>query len=70
MNHEDLTKVVKQKPFVPLRLKLSNGTTYDIVHPDAILVEKRVAAIADQGSIALVSLLHINEVAPIPAASG
>lgn len=69
MNHEELAKLIKQKPFVPVRLKLSNGTTYDIVHPDGILVEKRVAAIADRGSIALVSLLHINEVAPIPASS-
>jgi len=39
MNQEDLTKAIKQNPFVPVRLKLSNGTTYDIRHPDAILVQ-------------------------------
>jgi hypothetical protein len=54
---------------VPVRLKLSNGAVYEIRHPDAILIEKRVAAIADSGSIALVSLMHINEVTPIQAAS-
>lgn len=68
MNQEDLVKAIKQQPFVPVRLKLSNGTVYDIRHPDAILIEKRVAAIADSGSIALVSLMHINEVAPLPIA--
>ncbi len=69
MNQEDLIKAIKQSPFVPVRLKLSNGTVYDIRHPDAILIEKRVAAVADSGSISLVSLIHINEVTPIPAAS-
>jgi hypothetical protein len=69
MNQEDLTKAIKQSPFVPVRLKLSNGAVYDIRHPDAILIEKRVAAVADGGSIALVSLMHINEVTPIPASA-
>lgn len=69
MNQEDLTRAIKQSPFVPVRLKLSNGAVYEIRHPDAILIEKRVAAIADSGSIALVSLMHINEATPIQAAS-
>jgi uncharacterized ubiquitin-like protein YukD len=69
MSQEDLLKAIKQSPFVPVRLKLSNGATYDIRHPDAILIEKRVAAVADAGSISLVSLMHINEVTPIPVTS-
>jgi hypothetical protein len=69
MREEDLAKVVKAQPFVPVRLHLSNGATYDLTHPDGILLSERVAAIAVGNAITLVSLLHITEVTPLSTVS-
>jgi hypothetical protein len=65
MKQDDLAKIVKAQPFVPVRLCLSNGSTYDLTHPDGILLSERVAAIAVGDAITLVSLLHITEVQPL-----
>ena len=69
MKEDDLAKVVKAQPFVPVRLHLSNGATYDLTHPDGILLSERVAAIAVGNAITLVSLLHITEVTPLSTVS-
>jgi hypothetical protein len=66
MKEEDLDAVVRAQPFVPVRIHMSNGATYDLTHPDGILLSERVAAIAVGDSIALVSLAHINEILPLP----
>ena len=69
MREEDLKRVVQAQPFVPVRLHLTNGATYDLTHPDGILTSRRVAAIAVGDAITLVSLLHITEVQPLPTVS-
>ena len=67
MKEEDIEAVIRAQPFVPVRIHMSNGATYDLTHPDGILLSERVAAIAVGDSIALVSLAHINEIQPLPA---
>jgi hypothetical protein len=62
MTDKELRQVVQARPFVPVRLHLTNGATYDLTHPDGILLSKRMAAIAVGDAIALVSLIHINEI--------
>jgi hypothetical protein len=69
MKQVDLARVVKAQPFVPVRLQLSNGSSYDLTHPDGILLSERVAAIAVSDAITLVSLLHITEVQPLSTVS-
>lgn len=65
MKQDHLAKIVKAQPFVPVRLCLSNGSTYDLTQPDGILLSERVAAIAVGDAITLVSLLQITEVQPL-----
>ena len=65
MDYDELNDVVKRQPFMPVQVHLSNGATYEVTHPDSILVRKRVAAIAVGDSIHLVSMLHINQVVPM-----
>jgi hypothetical protein len=66
MSEKDLREIVHAVPFVPVRLQLSNGASYDLTHPDSILLSKRMAAVAVGDSLKFVSLLHINEVEPLP----
>jgi hypothetical protein len=56
---------VKAQPFVPVRLHLSNGGSYDLARPDGVLLSERVAAIAVGNAITLASLLDITEVQPL-----
>ena len=66
MNEEELKIAIKaRQPFEPLRIHLSNGTTFDIEHPDAILISPRTSAILVNGVIHFVSNLHINLVEPL-----
>mgnify|MGYP001291991425 CR=1 FL=1 len=70
MSEEDLKSALKREPFVPLRLHLSNGLTYDVRHPENAMVSKRMAAVMSGETIHLVSLIHINAVEPLLATSG
>lgn len=66
MTDDDLNKAIRgREPFLPVRIHLSNGATYDVTHPDGIVISKNVVAIAVGDNIALVSMQHINEVVPI-----
>lgn len=66
MRDKYLTAVIRAVPFVPVRLQLSNGASCDITHPDSIMVSKRMAAVAVGDTLKFVSLLHINEIEPLP----
>lgn len=62
---------LRRRPFVPFRLVLSSGTTYDILHPEMLFVSKSGLTIAiydrdqqpspDEVPVreALVSYLHV-----------
>jgi hypothetical protein len=72
MEAEDLIELLAERPFVPLRLHLSNGRTHEIRHPEMAIVGQGVIAIkvTDNGDrlprIRLVSINHINEVESVP----
>ena len=34
----EFKQLLRQRPFIPLRIHMSDGTTYDIFHPDNLLV--------------------------------
>lgn len=38
MRPEDLRKWLKREPFQPFRLTLTDGRTYDVVHPELAMV--------------------------------
>jgi hypothetical protein len=45
MTAEALKALLKRRPFVPFKIKMSDGTSYDILHPDMVLVTRNWANI-------------------------
>ena len=77
MRPEQLRDLLRRRPFVPIRLHLSDGTTYDIRHPEQALLtrstvevgleEQPGSGIADQ--VMYCSLLHIVRVENLPVSA-
>ena len=69
---------LRRRPFVPFRMILSSGTTYDVLHPEMLFVSKSgvTVAIYDKGQKPspeeipqrelLVSYLHIAATEDLP----
>jgi hypothetical protein len=38
MRPEELMLLLRRRPFIPLRLHMTDGQTYDIRHPDNVMV--------------------------------
>ena len=38
---EDIQKRLRQSPFIPVRIIISSGQTFDVYHPDLVLVGRR-----------------------------
>ncbi len=45
MTSEELQTIARRQPFEPFRVILTTGATYDIHHPDLIMVGRRSAII-------------------------
>jgi hypothetical protein len=74
---EEFAQLLRTRPFVPLRIHLSGGKTYDIYHPDLVLVLHQrldigVGANPGTGVVDAVdhcSLLHVVRVEELPTPS-
>jgi hypothetical protein len=76
MTADALWQRLRRKPFVPFRMHLSGGTSYDIHHPEMMLVTKSGITIAlyeagqkdDEPAAreALVSFLHVRSTEDLP----
>jgi hypothetical protein len=77
MRPDELIALIRARPFSPLRIHLSDGTAYEIRHPDQIIVLRGrvhigVGADAETGAVERiehVSLLHIVRVEELVSAS-
>jgi len=49
MKAEDLVEILEERPFVPLRLCLSNGCSHEIRHPEMVIVSPDVVVIGMRG---------------------
>jgi hypothetical protein len=76
MRTEDLHHLLREQPFRPFRIYLSNGRTYAIRYPELVMVARTVAVIGKPSpdlpapaidDYAVVTLLHINNVEPLPS---
>jgi hypothetical protein len=80
MRRDEILRLLREQPFRPFRLRLTNGITHDIRHPDMAIVTPSAvyvgvpgagAAIDAADDIVVVSFLHVVQIeylAP-PAAS-
>lgn len=75
MKPEEFIELLEERPFVPLRLHMSNGRTHEVRHPEMAIVGEDVVAFgieredSDYPRIRLVSLPHINEIEQIQLGS-
>ena len=77
MRPEELVKLLRRRPFLPLRLHMTDGQTYDIHHPDLVMVSRSYATIGttpDPGTgvlehVEYCSLLHIVRVEELQTAA-
>jgi len=77
MRAPDVREFVRRQPFQPFRITLTDGRTYDVVHPDLAMVGRGAVAIglpsADDPELyydrlVTVSLMHIMQIEPIRTA--
>lgn len=73
----DIRDRVKRSPFLPLRIVTSTGLSYDIYHPNMIMVGKRFLEIGAPSNdepdifdtITRVAILHVTAIQDLPAPS-
>ena len=46
MHPDEVLRAVRRQPFIPFRLHVSDGSAYDVRHPETILVTRRAAILA------------------------
>jgi hypothetical protein len=73
MAPEELRDALRQQPFEPFRLVLTDGVGYDVRHPDLLWIGKRTAMVGltgDPGQTfyersVKIDLLHISRLEPL-----
>jgi hypothetical protein len=75
MRLEDIRQLTRNQPFQPFRIFLSNGETFDIHHPDMVVVSLGAAHVAapkpgeppdDPRNVRIISLVHIQKIEFLP----
>ncbi len=73
MSSDELRDSLKQKPFEPFRIVLTDGSSYNIRHPDLFWVGQRAAYVGLTGQpgqvlferAVKVDLLHVTQIIPV-----
>ncbi len=70
MNADTIREWLNRRPFDPFELRLSNGESYQVRHPEVVGIGKTRLAIVDPQTdrIVHVALVHINSIAALQAA--
>ena len=77
MSHEELRNSLRQQPFEPFRIVVTDGTGYDIRHPDLLWVGLRTAYVGLTGKPSQtyfersvkIDLLHVMRIEPLDSAN-
>ena len=67
MNTETIREWLNRRPFEPFLLALSNGETYQVKHPENVIVLKTrlIVGYPETDLVTHISLLHVNSVKPL-----
>jgi len=73
---DDIQRRVRQQPFVPMRIVTSSGQSYDIPHPDLVMVGRRHLIVGTASTEnptqfdheSRVAILHVTDLQTLPAA--
>ena len=63
MRAEDILEFLRRRPFAPIRIHVTDGRTYDVRHPDQIIVLRSRIIIAASGESTIPE--HVEHLAPI-----
>ena len=77
---DDIYQRIKGKPFVPVRIATSDGQSFDVFHPDLVIVGRRSVMVGTASTespahadlVTRLSIIHITsmEDLPVPAPPG
>ena len=77
MTVQTFREVLSKRPFMPFRLVMSSGETYDVRHPEMALLTKtdilvgiRLADDDVPAAFKICSLLHVTAIEPLNVPSG
>jgi hypothetical protein len=73
MSPTEVLRLIQARPFVPFRMKLSNGAPYDITHPEPCIVGRTFFHVGlpdtteepTAARVVSVALIHVNELIPL-----
>jgi hypothetical protein len=74
LTSDDIRARVRRQPFVPVRIRTSDAQSYDVFHPDLIMIGRRALIVgtstADDPATfeqtAQVSMLHVTAIEDLP----
>ena len=77
LTSDDIRAKVRRQPFAPVRIRTSDGESYDVHHPDLIMIGRRAlivgtAAPDDPATFeqtAEVAILHVTAIEDLPLAA-
>lgn len=71
MRTTEIENQLRHRPFVPFRLRMSDGTAFDVRHPEMLLVSRTIVALAIHSprarqpeAIVLCDPVHIIRIEP------
>ena len=79
MGPQDILRLLRVRPFRPFRISLSDGSKYEVLHPELAIVEPSVVTVGIPGPGGMeqpvertvqIALLHINKMEPIETKNG
>jgi len=70
MNSDTIREWLNRRPFEPFEVRLSNGESYQVRHPEVVAIGKNRIAIAELETdrIVHVALIHVNSVSALQPA--
>ena len=70
MNAEAIREWLLRQPFEPFELRLSNGQTYQVRHPELVAVgkQKMVVVNPDTDLVTHIALVHVNSIQALQTA--
>lgn len=69
----DIRERIAKTPFMPFRIRTSSGEHYDVVHPEFVMVLKRLLVVGTPGNgdpeeerANVLSILHVTALESLP----
>jgi hypothetical protein len=68
MNADAIREFLHRKPFDPFVIRMSNGGTHEVRHPECLAIGKGRIAITDPDAdrVAVYSLVHVTSIESLP----